>query len=231
MDKVKIKLELAKKQSLDKLKKQFDPKDKETFAVAIFICVFMSILLILLLVQSFTYKRQMRESALKMSTSSSMYTTSATFMTVGELKQLLKSLVVIVVYAVTIYYIIKKLKPMDVALLLPCLLIITLPFILRYVFEIYSMPMEDPIVSFIFLIVTFNLWYTFSSNIDEEIFSEDSKALNINMSVVLIFMYILFKHYYKLSTSDALLRAIALTGASGVFMVTAPMYAYIPKSR
>jgi hypothetical protein len=89
------------------------------------------------------------------------------------------------------------------------------------------MPIEDPMVSFIFLLVTFNLWYTFSSNIDENIFDDDAKAMNVNMSVVLIFLYILFKHYYKLSTSDALLRAIALTGASGIFMVTAPMYVYI----
>ena len=220
--------------SLDELKKQFDPKDKETFAIAIFICVFMSVLLILLLFHTLNFKRQMRELALNISPSSSRYTytaTGATFMTVGELKQLFKSLVVIAVYTGIIYYTIKKLKLLEIALLLPCLIIITLPFILRYVFEIYSMPMEDPIVIFIFLVVTFNLWYTFSSNIDEDIFDDNAKALNINMSVVLIFTYILFKHYYKLNTSDALLRAIALTGASGVFMVTAPMYVYMPIAR
>jgi len=221
---------MAKKSSLDKLKKQFDPKDKPTFAVAIFICVFMAILLVILLFHTLNYRRQLRELA--QSTSSSFITASgATFITAGELKQLLKSLVIIAIYAIIIYYTIKRLKFIEVALLLPCILVITLPFILRYAFEIYSTQMEDPIVLFIFLLVTFNLWYTFSSNVDEYIFDDEAKSANINMSVVLIFTYILFKHYYKFSTSDALLRAITLTGASGIFMMSAPMYMYKPIAR
>lgn len=217
---------MAKKSSLDKLKKQFEPKDKPTFAVAIFICVFMAILLIILLFHTLKYKRQLREMT-QISGSNFINASGATFITADELKQLAKSLAVISVYAVIIYYTIKKLKLIEVALLLPCILILTLPLILRYLFEIHSTPVVDPIVSFIFLLVTFNLWYTFSSNIDENIFDDNAKALNVNLSVVLIFLYILFKHYYKLSTSDSLLRAIALTGASGIFMISAPMYAYI----
>ena len=221
---------MTKKSSFDKLKKQFDPKDEPTFAVAIFICVFMAMLLIIFFFHTLNYKRQLRELS-QNAPSNFINASGATFMTVGELKQLVKSLVVVTIYAVIIYYVIKRLKLIEVALLLPCILILTLPLILRYMFEVYSIPTEDPIVTFIFLVVTFNLWCTFAANVDEEIFSEDSKALNINMSVVLIFTYILFKHYYKLNTSDALLRAIALTGASGVFMVTAPMYVYMPIAR
>jgi hypothetical protein len=221
---------MAKNSSLEKLKKKFDPKDKPTFAVAIFICVFMAILLVILLFHTLNYKRQIRELA--QGTSSSFINPSgATFITVGELKQLVKALAVISIYALIIYYTIKRLKFVEVVLLLPCILVITLPFIMKYVFEIYSTPMEDPIVLFIFLLVTFNLWYTFSSNVDEYIFDDEAKTANINMSVVLIFTYILFKHYYKFSTADALIRSIALTGASGIFMASAPMYLYTPIAR
>jgi hypothetical protein len=55
------------------------------------------------------------------------------------------------------------------------------------------------------------------------------KTLSTNMSIILVLLYITFKYYYGHSRSDALIKSIGLTGASGIFMASAPMYAYTTK--
>ena len=208
--------------SLDELKKKL--KYKSAIPFAMFICAFAAIFLVILLFYTIRYKQRIEEISRKIL--SGNQSNAAGY----DHKLLLKQLSIIAAYTTIIYYAIKELKFIEIMVLLPCILFITLPFILQYVFDIYYIPTENPLVTFIFLIVTFNLWYAFSANVDEETFSEDSKALSVsvNMSVAFILLYILFKHHYKFSTRDSLFRAFGLTGASGVFMMSAPMYVYMP---
>jgi hypothetical protein len=145
----------------------------------------------------------------------------------SEMKELFKVLAVIGFYIVCIFYSIKRLKVTEVLVLLPFIFILTLPLMLKYLFNVYSTPTEEPFVIFLLLVVTVNLWYTLSY--EGNVISDESKSISINLSVILVFLYIVFRHYYNNSTSEALMRAVGLAGASGVFMVSAPIYAYFPK--
>jgi hypothetical protein len=148
-------------------------------------------------------------------------------MTGSDMKELLKVLAVIGFYTLCIFYSIKRLKATEVAILLPFIFILTLPPMMKYLFKIHSTPTEEPFVIFLLLVVTTNLWYTLSY--EGNVISDESKSISINLSIIIVFLYMIFRYYYNNSTSEALMRTVALTGASGVFMVSAPMYAYIPK--
>lgn len=221
-------------------------KDKETSYFAIFICVFMAIFLFILVLYIIYHTRIIR-GLFGISKTAGPEQPPDLKNPDNIEKSILagKSLVVIGAYAAIMYYALNGLHFLEIMLLFPCILFITLPVILRYVLKIdtyvipafiervriQQIPTEHPVATFIFFLVTINLWYTCSSNIDEELFSKDAKALNINISVVLIFLYILFKHYYKFEWYDALLRACGLTVVSAIFMISAPMYAHIPIAR
>ena len=221
-------------------------KDKETSYFAIFICVFMAIFLFILVLYIIYHTRIIRGLfGISKTAGPEQPPDLKKLDNYKKINMAGKSLVVIGAYVAIMYYALNGLHFLEIMLLFPCILFITLPVILRYFLQIdtyvipafikrvgiQQIPTEHPVATFIFFLVTINLWYTCSSNIDEELFSKDAKALNINISVVLIFLYILFKHYYKLEWYDALLRACGLTVVSAIFMISAPMYAHIPIAR
>ena len=226
------------KESLDELKERFKDK-KSASPYAIFIVVFMTIFLLILLVYVTFYKQRIEDL------SKQLFSGVKGFNYPGsngyDIYKLLRQFIILGLYVPIIVFALNGLAFLEIVLLLPCILFITLPFMFRHVyginilyptiqrmFGIQQIPTENPAITFIFFLVTLNLWYVFSSSVDEALFSEDAKALSIIMSVVLIFLYILFKYHYNFNTSDAFFRAIGLTGASVVFMISAPTYEHIP---
>lgn len=147
---------------------------------------------------------------------------------VDNWKDVLKAVSIIAVYIVVIFYSVKELNVAELLILLPLLFILTIPPMFQYIFKglpIFSvMPIEEPFVLFLLTIVIANLWYMFSYEVDVNM-----KTLSTNMSIILVLLYITFKYYYRQSRSESLIKSIGLTGASGIFMMSAPIYAYIPK--
>jgi len=158
---------------------------------------------------------------------SSIFENTTFYVKGDERKELLKVLVAIVVYVVCIFYSVKDLSVTDIAILLPLIFILTLPMMFKHVFKMYSIPTEEPFVVFLLLVLTGNLWYTFSHG--DNVIDANSKSISVNMSIIFVLLYIIFKRVYGNSTSEALMKSISLTGATGIFMISAPMYAYIPK--
>ena len=211
-------------------------KGNSTIAIVVWICG----LTFLLLVFFFGYKILSRRknsgvetivgggSSNTLKIDDSNISNNKSFQITGsEMKELFKLVALIGVYTISIFYSIKRLKVTEVLVLLPFIFILTLPPMMKYLFKIYSTPTEEPFVIFLLLVVTVNLWYTLSY--EGNVISDESKSISINLSIILVFLYIVFRHYYNNSTSEALMRAVGLAGASGVFMVSAPMYAYFPK--
>jgi len=140
-------------------------------------------------------------------------------------KEIFKALFIILIYAfVVINYSIKELNVAELVILLPLIFILTLPLMFKYIFNVYEMTTEEPFVLFLLTIVIANLWYMFSYEVDVNL-----KTLSTNMSIILVLLYITFKYYYGHSRSEALIKSIGLTGASGIFIVSAPIYAYTTK--
>ena len=148
-------------------------------------------------------------------------------LTENDMKQFMKTVIAITVYVLCIFYSIQKLDITKVALLLPLILITTLPPLLRYGFDIHYAPVSDPLLIFMLLIITGTLWYTFTT-VDECVSDDLTKAFNINTCIIFVFFYVLFKHFYNNTRMESLSQAFMLTGACGVFMASAPMYAYSP---
>jgi hypothetical protein len=144
-----------------------------------------------------------------------------------ERKELLKVILAILVYNVCLFYIIKEMSVTAIAILLPLIFILTLPMMFKHVFKMYSFPTEEPFVVFLLLVLTGNLWYTFSHG--DNVIDANSKSISVNMSIIFVLLYIIFKRVYGNSTSQALMKSISLTGATGIFMISAPMYVYTPK--
>ena len=223
-------------EKLEELKKKFNTEDKPTFAAAIWICIMLFVFLVILSGIVINKRRIIKSSAERASTLTGNFFSDLVnpvmskydLLTDNDMKQFLKGMAFIAVYVLCIFYSIKKLDVIKVSLLIPLILITTLPLVLRYGFDLKYAPIADPLLSFLLVIVTGNLWYTFTS-IDETISNEDTKAFNINISIIFVFSYVLFKYYYNNDNTDTLFRTFMLTGACGIFMVSAPMYAYTPK--
>jgi hypothetical protein len=220
-----------------KIETKTDKKDNVSPIVVALICILTFIFLIIFyflnLHRSIAIKKNVDGAAFKVTGNffkdiGSFIITNASIDLSGN-KNLFKAFFMILIYAfVVINYSIKELNVAELVILLPLIFILTLPPMFKYLFDISSIvptiTTEEPFVLFLLTIVIANLWYMFSYEVDVNL-----KTLSTNMSIILVLLYITFKYYYGHSRSDALIKSIGLTGASGIFMASAPMYAYTTK--
>ena len=132
---------------------------------------------------------------------------------------LFQALTIIALFITSMYYTINSIEGVtDQVILSIFLLITTIPLIFRYVYKV-SWPKSEPAIALVILYsLIANMWYVFTSK-DEDI-DASFRAVNINTCVIFILTYYYNSLFYNEPVKECLYKAFAISGTSGVFMVT-----------
>jgi hypothetical protein len=121
--------------------------------------------------------------------------------------------------AISMYYGLIKLNLTEIILLSILILMVTIPLIIKYVYRVHWFYAEPTLAAIILYCFIFNLYAMFS--ISSENCEDSFRAANIYTSIIFIIAYYYIRFSgYEVPMSEALGKALLISGSCGVFLLS-----------